>query len=100
MSEGTSFFQQIPTPLLVVAVLLALVAAVLLWRLVLTAAAIALVQWAVVTHADDRVALVVALAVPALLAAITITRLLPARLIPPHPASASRVPFGREERTR
>jgi hypothetical protein len=100
MSEGTSFFQQIPTPLLVVAVLLALVAAVLLWRLVLTAAAIALVQWAVVTHADDRVALVVALAVPALLAAITITRLLPTRLTPARSASASRVPFGREERTR
>jgi hypothetical protein len=100
MSEGTPLLQQIPTPLVVMAALLALVAAVLLWRLVLTAAAIALVQWAVVTHAHDRAALLVALAIPALLAALTITRLLPARLTPARPTAASRVPFGREERTR
>jgi hypothetical protein len=96
MSQDTPILQQIPAPVVVVAVLLALVAAVLLWRLVLTAAVIAAVQWVVVAHAGDRAALLVALAVPALLAAFTITRLLPT----PRPASAARVPFGREERTR
>jgi hypothetical protein len=100
MNPETPILQQIPVPLVLVAVLLALVAAVLLWRLVLTAAAIALVQWAIVTHAHDRTALLVALAIPALLAALTITRLLPARLTPARSAAAVRVPFGREERTR
>jgi hypothetical protein len=100
MSEDTPILQQIPAPLVVVAVLLALVAAVLLWRLVLTATVIAGVQWAVVTHADDRTALLVALAVPALLAAFTVSRLLPARLTPARPAAAAGVPFGRKESTR
>jgi hypothetical protein len=100
MNPETPILQQIPVPLVVVAVLLALVAAVLLWRLVLTAAAIALVQWAIVAHAHDQTALLVALAVPALLAALTITRLLPARLTPARSATASAAPFGRKERTR
>jgi hypothetical protein len=69
--------------LLVLLVLLAAVAVVLLWRLVLTAAGIALVQWAVVSNADSALVQLLTFALPALLAAFVLVRLMPARPIDP-----------------
>jgi membrane protein implicated in regulation of membrane protease activity len=66
-------------PFLVLGVLLALAAVVLLWKLLLTAGLIAAVQWAIVTHADDTTVQVLTFAVPALLVAFALSRLLPAR---------------------
>jgi hypothetical protein len=89
MSEDTAFLQHIPVPVVVVAVLLALVAAVLLWKLLATAAVIGLVQWAVITHTTDGAAHVIAYAAPALLAAVVLVRLSPfGPLFPAHPSPA------------
>jgi hypothetical protein len=87
----------IPTPVALVAVLLALVAVVLLWKLLLTAGAIGLVQWAVITHTTDAAAHTIAYAAPALLAAVVLVRLWPSRpLFPARSAPA----FGRTLATR
>ena len=58
----------------IVLVLLAAVAAILLWKVLLTAGCIALVQWIAVAHSDDATMQFVAFALPALLVAVVIHR--------------------------
>jgi hypothetical protein len=70
-------------PVITLLVLLAGAALVLLWKFLLTAGGIGLVQWAVVAHADDTTAQLLAFTVPALLAAFALSRLLPARRTAP-----------------
>jgi membrane protein implicated in regulation of membrane protease activity len=73
-------------------VLLAVVAAILLWKVLLTAGCLALVQWAVVTHSDDATVQFVAFALPALLVAVVIHRARTAR----RHNTAHATPFGRK----
>ncbi len=59
----------------IILVLLAVVAAILLWKVLLTAGCIALVQWVAVAHSDDATVQFVAFALPALLIAAVIHRI-------------------------
>lgn len=69
---------EIPVLVLLIGGALALLAAVLLWKVLVTAGAIALLQWVLITSADDHATQFIALAVPALLAAFAVSRLMPA----------------------
>ncbi|WP_158853163.1 hypothetical protein [Saccharothrix deserti] len=64
----------VPTPLLLLVGVLALVAVVVLWKLLLTAGLIGLAQWAVITQTEDSTAVLVAVGVPALVLAVLIRR--------------------------
>lgn len=65
----------VPTPLLLLAALLALVAMVALWKLVAAAGLIGLGQWVLITQTGDQGMAVLALAVPALVTAFAMSRL-------------------------
>lgn len=65
----------VPAPLMLLAALLALVTVIVMWKLVVSAGLIGLGQWALVTQTDDPAAAVLALGVPALVTALTVSRL-------------------------
>jgi membrane protein implicated in regulation of membrane protease activity len=77
------------TPVIALLVLLAGVALVLLWKLLLTAGCIGLVQWAVITHSDGTTVQVLTYAIPALLAAFVLNRLFSARHLTTAPQTTS-----------
>ncbi|MFI9008844.1 hypothetical protein ACIGNX_16620 [Actinosynnema sp. NPDC053489] len=64
----------IPTPLLLLVAALALVAVVVLWKLLAVAGLIGLAQWAVITQTTDPTAVLVVVGVPALVLALLIRR--------------------------
>ncbi|MFE2750452.1 hypothetical protein ACFXGA_00450 [Actinosynnema sp. NPDC059335] len=64
----------VPTPLLLLAAALALVAVIVLWKLLMVAGLIGLAQWAVITQADDPTVVLVAVGAPALLSAVLLRR--------------------------
>ncbi len=64
----------VPTPLLLLAAGLALVAVIALWKLLATAGLIGLAQWAVITRTDDPTVVLVVVGVPALVLATSIRR--------------------------
>ncbi|ROP40422.1 hypothetical protein [Saccharothrix texasensis] len=65
----------IPPPLLLLLVALALVAVIVLWKLLATAGLIGLTQWLVITQAENPTAVVVVVGVPALALAVLLRRL-------------------------
>ena len=65
----------VPTPLLLLAALLALVAVIALWKVVATAGLIGLGQWVLITQTGDQGVAVLALAVPALVTTLVVFRL-------------------------
>jgi membrane protein implicated in regulation of membrane protease activity len=79
------------TPVLAVLALLAVAAVVLLWKVVLTAAAIGGVQWLIVEHVNEATVQLLAFAAPALLAAFVLTRLFAPRPVAPHGAHSGRM---------
>lgn len=66
----------VPAPLLLLGVVLALVAVIALWKLLVTAGLIGLAQWAVITQTDSPTAVLVVIGVPALVTAFTLSRLM------------------------
>lgn len=66
----------VPVPLLLLAAALALVAVVLLWKLLMTAGLLGLAQWVVITQTEDPTAVLVALGVPALITVLALSRLI------------------------
>lgn len=64
----------LPTPLLLLLVALAVVAVVVLWKLLMVAGLIGLAQWAVITQAEDPTVVLVAVGAPALLLAVLLRR--------------------------
>ncbi|GAB2999754.1 hypothetical protein [Saccharothrix stipae] len=64
----------VPTPLLLLGVVLALVAVIAFWKLLAVAGSIGLAQWAVTVQTDDPVVLLVAYGLPALVVAVLIRR--------------------------
>ncbi|WP_199441703.1 hypothetical protein [Umezawaea beigongshangensis] len=62
------------TTLLLLLLGLGVTTVVLLWKVLLTATAVALVQWAVTTQIDHPAAVAVAYAIPALAVAYLLTR--------------------------
>ncbi|MGM1059642.1 hypothetical protein [Saccharothrix sp. Mg75] len=61
-------------PLLLLVVALALVAVVVLWKLLMVAGLIGLAQWAVTVQAEDPTVLLVAYGLPALVVAVLARR--------------------------
>ena len=72
MSDPTT--TPVPTPLLLLGAVLALVAVIVLWKLLAVAGLIGLAQWAVITQTDDPTAVLVVVGVPALVLAVLIRR--------------------------
>lgn len=64
----------VPVPVLLLAVTLALVAVVLLWKLLVTAGLIGLAQWTVITQTENTTAVMVAVGVPAIVLAVLLHR--------------------------
>ncbi|MFD1152599.1 hypothetical protein [Saccharothrix hoggarensis] len=64
----------VPAPVLLVVAALAVVAVVVLWKLLITAGLIGLAQWAVITQTDDPTAVLVVVGVPALVLAVLLRR--------------------------
>jgi hypothetical protein len=64
----------VPPPLLLLGAVLALVAVIALWKLLVTAGLIGLAQWAVVTQTEDPAVVLVVIGVPALVLAVLIRR--------------------------
>lgn len=64
----------VPAPLLLLGVVLALVAVIVLWKLLVTAGLIGLAQWAVITQTEDPTVVLVVVGVPALVSAVLIRR--------------------------
>ena len=64
----------VPTPLLLLGAVLALVAVIALWKLLATAGLIGLAQWAVITQTEDPTAVLVVVGVPALVLAGLVRR--------------------------
>ncbi|ROP39106.1 hypothetical protein [Saccharothrix texasensis] len=80
----------------IVLVLLAAVAAILLWKVLLTAGCIGVVQWIAVTHSDDATVQLVAFALPALLIAAVLHRVRTSRnAVPGHVGTFDRKGFRR-----
>lgn len=64
----------VPTPVLLLTLGLAVVAVVVLWKLLMVAGLIGLAQWAVATQTEDPGVLLVAYGLPALVVAVLIRR--------------------------
>jgi len=64
----------IPTPLLLLVIALAVVAVVVLWKLLLVAGLVGLGQWAVTVQTEDPTVLLLAYGVPALVVAALLRR--------------------------
>ncbi|GAA3638151.1 hypothetical protein GCM10022267_25810 [Lentzea roselyniae] len=67
----------VPTPVLLIGLALAVLAVLALWKLLLTAGAIIGLEWVLITSTEDTTTQFVALAVPALLAAYAVSKVLP-----------------------
>ncbi|MBP2340278.1 hypothetical protein JOF41_006456 [Saccharothrix coeruleofusca] len=64
----------IPTPLLLLLIALAVVAVIVLWKLLMVAGLIGLAQWAVTAQTEDPTVLLVAYGLPALLVVVLARR--------------------------
>ncbi|MFD0199248.1 MULTISPECIES: hypothetical protein [Saccharothrix] len=64
----------LPTPLLLLLIALAVVAVVVLWKLLMVAGLIGLAQWAVTAQTEDPTVLLVAYGLPALLVVVLARR--------------------------
>lgn len=64
----------VPTPLLLLGAVLAVVAVIALWKLLCVAGLIGLTQWAVITQTEDPTAVLIVIGVPALVLAWLIRR--------------------------
>ncbi|KOX33789.1 hypothetical protein ADK67_05485 [Saccharothrix sp. NRRL B-16348] len=69
----------LPTPLLLLLIALAVVAVVVLWKLLMVAGLIGLAQWAVTTQTEDPTVLLIAYGLPALLVTVLCRRRAAAR---------------------
>jgi hypothetical protein len=91
----------VPTPVLLVGLALALLAVIVLWKLLLIGGGILTAQWLMFTAAADNPALQLAvLAVPALMVAAVITHRMPAHRHRPVPAGLGSRTRAAEEATR